>query len=133
MAIDPQHGEAHSILAALADTVDYKWDVAERLHRRALAARPVTSIIWFRFVIWHLLPLGRVDEAEAQLRTALATDALNMELQHDVAQCHLGAGRYQQAVGTFWIWWRSTIPTRTGSYSGGPSSEAAISRAQSQA
>jgi TolB-like protein/Flp pilus assembly protein TadD len=93
LAIDPDHSEAHSLLGALANTVDYRWDVAETLHRRAIAAEPVASIIWYRLVIWHLLPLGRVEEAEAQLRTALATDPLNMALQHGVAHCHLAAGR----------------------------------------
>ncbi|MBN2132140.1 MAG: tetratricopeptide repeat protein, partial [Sedimentisphaerales bacterium] len=98
LMIDADHSEAHSILAALANTVDYQWDAAEALHRRALAAEPVASIVWYRLVIWHLFPLGRVDEAETQLRTALATDPLNMPLQHGVAQCHLYAGRYDQAV-----------------------------------
>lgn len=98
LAIDPDHGEAHSLLATLANSVDYQWDVAERLHRRALAARPIRSVMWHRYVFWHLLPLGRVDEAEAELRTALATDPLNMALQHGVTQCHLAAGRYQEAV-----------------------------------
>jgi Flp pilus assembly protein TadD len=98
LGIDPDHSDALSLLATLANTVDYEWHVAETLHRRALAARPVTWVIWHRYVIWQLLPLGRVDEADAQLRTALATDPLNMALQHCVTQCHLAAGRYQEAV-----------------------------------
>lgn len=98
LTIDPDHSEAHSILAALANTVDYEWDAAETLHRRAVAAESVASIIWFRLVTWHLLPLGRMDEADAQLRIALATDPLSMPLQHAVAECHWGAARYEQAV-----------------------------------
>lgn len=98
LTIDPDHGESHSILASLADTVDYEWAVAETLHRRALSAGPVASIVWFRYATWHLLPLGRVEEAEAQFRTGLATDPLNMPLQHGVAQCHLATGRYRQAI-----------------------------------
>jgi TolB-like protein/Tfp pilus assembly protein PilF len=98
LLIDPDHSEAHSILAALANTVDYEWDVAEALHRRACAVPPVSSIILYRRVIWHLLPLRRVDEAEAQLQSGLATDPLNMALQHGVTQCHLHAGRFAQAV-----------------------------------
>jgi TolB-like protein/Tfp pilus assembly protein PilF len=98
LAIDPDHHEAYSILGALANTVDYRWDVAETLHRRALSAESVSSIAWFRYVHWHLVPLGRVGEAEVQLRTRLATDPLNMPLQHSVSQCHLAAGRYRQAV-----------------------------------
>jgi TolB-like protein len=98
LLIDPDHGEAHSVLAALANTVDYRWDEAEMLHRRARATEPVSSIILYRHVIWHLLPLKRVAEADARLRTGLAIDPLNMELQHGVAQCHLAAGRFEQAV-----------------------------------
>jgi TolB-like protein/Tfp pilus assembly protein PilF len=98
LMIDPDHSEAHSILAALANTIDYQWEAAEALHRRALAVEPVASIVWHRLVIWHLFPLGRVDEAETQLRTALASDPLNMALQHGVAHCHLSAGRYEQAI-----------------------------------
>ena len=98
LTIDPGHGESHSILASLADTVDYQWDVAETLHRRALSTRPVASIAWFRYATWHLLPLGRVEEAETQFRTGLATDPLSMPLQHGVAQCHLASGRYEQAI-----------------------------------
>ena len=98
LRIDPDHSEAHSILAALANTVDYEWDVAEALHRRACNAQPVSSIILYRLVIWHLLVLKRVDEAEEQLQAGLATDPFNMALQHGVAQCHFHARRYQQAV-----------------------------------
>jgi TolB-like protein/DNA-binding winged helix-turn-helix (wHTH) protein/Tfp pilus assembly protein PilF len=98
LLIDPDHSEAHSILAALANTVDYQWDVAEALHRRACAVQPVSSIILYRLVIWHLLVLKRVDEAEEQLQTGLATDPLNMALQHGIAQCNFHAGRYEQAV-----------------------------------
>jgi TolB-like protein/DNA-binding winged helix-turn-helix (wHTH) protein/Tfp pilus assembly protein PilF len=98
LRIDPDHSEAHSLLAALANTVDYQWDTAEVLHQRACAVTPVSSIILYRLVIWHLLVLNRVDEAEEQLQTGLATDPLNMALQHGVAQCHFQARRYQQAV-----------------------------------
>lgn len=72
--------------------------MAETLHRRALSAAPVASIVWFRYATWHLLPLGRVEEAEAQFRTGLATDPFSMPLQHGVAQCHLAAGRYRRAI-----------------------------------
>ncbi|MGE0811850.1 MAG: winged helix-turn-helix domain-containing protein [Vicinamibacterales bacterium] len=98
LAIEPGHAEAHSLLAALANTVDYQWDLAETLHRQALAVTPVTSIIWYRFVQWHLLPLGRAGEAEAQLRAALLTDPLNMALQHGLSQCLLFAGRHEEAL-----------------------------------
>ena len=98
LRIDPAHSEAHSLLAALANTVDYEWDLAETLHRRACSAEPVSSIVLYRRVVWHLLVLGRLEEAEAQLQSALARDPLNMVLQHGVGQCHLHAGRCGQAV-----------------------------------
>ena len=45
--------------------------MAEALHRRACAVEPVSSIILYRLVIWHLLVLNRVDEAIATVQSTV--------------------------------------------------------------
>ena len=80
LAIDPANSEAHSVLATMAGVFDYDWKVAEKHYRKAMAAEPVPPMVRFRYVMYYLLPLGRVADAMEQCRLALETDPLSMIL-----------------------------------------------------
>jgi TolB-like protein len=92
LALDPAHAEAFSLLASMEGCADHDWSAADALHRRALAAAPVTSIVRFRAAAWHLLPHGRVAEARSVIEAGLDTDPLGMALHYALAMVHLADG-----------------------------------------
>lgn len=76
LAIDPQLGEAHGLLAVLAYWHDRKWHDAEREYRLALA-EGAQSQTQRHFGI-DLITRGRFDEGMAHIRAALDLDPLGM-------------------------------------------------------
>jgi tetratricopeptide (TPR) repeat protein len=98
LAIDPTHNEAHSILASMAASVDYQWNVADTHHRKALAVEPVPSQSRFRRAAWYLLPLGRVSEATEQVRVGLETDPLSMSLNYSMVLCRYVARQNRETI-----------------------------------
>ncbi len=108
LAIDPHDGEAHSLLATVAATFDYDWELAEQHHRQALASNTVTgadrprrfqiSTNTLRHVLWYLGPKGRGDQAVAESRAALETDPLAPLLHYGLVYALNVARRYDEAV-----------------------------------
>jgi len=97
LAIDPVNSDAHSVLAVLAGVCDYDWKVAETHFRKAMAAEPVPPLVRFRYVLYYLLPLGRVPDAMEQSRLALQTDPLSMPLHFGMAWSLSAAKQYREA------------------------------------
>jgi tetratricopeptide (TPR) repeat protein len=95
--LDPLLAEAHSALGtAYARTG--QWDLAERSFRRAIEIDPdlsTTRHTFARFVLW---PLGRMDEALREARTAAGNDPLSPVAQRELAEVLLSAGRYDEAA-----------------------------------
>lgn len=76
LEIDPDLPEAHMALGAWHHLYQWDWKNAERGYRRAIALNPEDS--WARAWYAYLLQsLGRFEEAEEQLKTALALDPLS--------------------------------------------------------
>jgi TolB-like protein/Flp pilus assembly protein TadD len=108
LAIDPHDGEAHSLLATVAATFDYDWELAEQHHRQALASNTVSgadrprrfqiSTNTLRHVLWYLGPKGRGDQAVAESRAALETDPLAPLLHYGLVYALNVARRYDDAV-----------------------------------
>ena len=98
LAIDPANSEAHSVLAIIAAIFDYDWKAAETHFRKAMAAEPVPPMVRFRYVVYYLLPLGRVAEAMEQSRLALETDPLSMILHYGMALSMYYAKQYREAI-----------------------------------
>jgi adenylate cyclase len=94
--LDPLLAEAHAALA-LAYARRGRWDDAERSFRRAMALDRNRSRTFIDFAMWMLYPVGRTEEAFAQLRTAEAADPLSSEVQASLAWLLMSFGRYDQA------------------------------------
>jgi adenylate cyclase len=77
VAIDDSLAEAHTSLGTVRAFADWNWREAENEFRRAIELNPryVQARTWFAFQV--LAPLGRLDEATAQIQTALEVEPLS--------------------------------------------------------
>ena len=98
LSIDPQNGEAHSVLAIGVSTLDFDWSLAERHWRKALALEPVSPIVRFRYGSYYLTPLGRFDESREQCRVGLETDPVSMQLHFGMTMALYYGRRYHDAI-----------------------------------
>jgi serine/threonine-protein kinase len=96
LAIDPDLGELHYVLAALK-SVDWDWQAAEREYQRALQLNP-NSAQSRRYHAQLLLVLGRPDEAIAEMKKTLELDPLGVETNKAVASTFFSTGRYDDAI-----------------------------------
>jgi TolB-like protein/Tfp pilus assembly protein PilF len=96
LAIDPDLGELHYVLAALK-SVDWDWQAAEREYQRALQLNP-NSAQSRRYHAQLLLVLGRPEEAIAEMKKTLELDPLGVETNKAVASTFFSTGRYDDAI-----------------------------------
>jgi serine/threonine-protein kinase len=78
LELDPQSAEANVSLAFVRSLFEWKWDEAEKLYRAAIAANPGYSHARHWFAVDFLSPLGRCEEALAEVRIAHDLDPLSM-------------------------------------------------------
>ncbi len=98
LAIDHDDSEAHSVLASVAAAYDYDWKAADAHFRQAMAAEPVQPTVRIRYVLYYLLPLGRVADALRQGRLGLETDPLSVVLHYGVAVSLYYAKQYRETI-----------------------------------
>jgi len=77
LAIDPSLADPYSVLA-LAAVLDYDWPEAGKQFALAFARDPVSPTTRYFNAGFYLAPLGRTDEAMAQLERAIQEDPLNL-------------------------------------------------------
>jgi TolB-like protein/DNA-binding winged helix-turn-helix (wHTH) protein/Flp pilus assembly protein TadD len=96
LALDNTLGEAHTSLAFVLDLFEWDWQAAEREYRQAVDLSPsyATAHQWFA---WHLIVLGRNDEAIAEMRSAENLDPLSLIISADMADVLLVARRYDDS------------------------------------
>lgn len=94
LAIDPELGEAHGVLALLQTVYDFDWQGSEATFRRALELSPGSAEIHDHYG-WLLGALERHDEAIAEVTKAQELDPLMH--RSDVATSLLRAGRLEEA------------------------------------
>jgi Tfp pilus assembly protein PilF len=97
LEIDPSSPDAHAVLGAVAGLYDYDWPEAERQFRLALSSDPVSPSVRVRYGFFHLLPLGRPQQAIEELEHALQEDPLNTQTRVVSAACLLHAKEYEAA------------------------------------
>ena len=90
--------EAHTSLGLIAPFVDWDWADAKRHFERAIALNPnyATAHHWYGEV--YLMPMGRADEAIAEIRKAQALDPLSPVITTDLGKDLYLARRYEEAV-----------------------------------
>ena len=78
LALDQSEPAPHFLLASLAAAYDYDWIEAEAQFRLALATTSPSSDVRWAYSSFYLQPLGRFQEAVAQMERAVEHDPLNV-------------------------------------------------------
>ncbi len=97
LELDPEDGEALSLLASITFRIDRDWPLAEAMFVNALRHNGHASSIHMAFANC-LVYNGRVDEALEHARIARAGDPLNLGLRAVAASVTCFASRYGQAI-----------------------------------
>jgi TolB-like protein len=95
--LDPLLAEAHDAMGAVYAR-DGLWEQSEKSFRHAIELDSNNSNWRADFAMHLLLPLGRIDEAIHQLRTAEKSDPLSPYVQGMFGAALISAGRYQEAA-----------------------------------
>jgi serine/threonine-protein kinase len=97
LKIDDSLAEAHTTWAQVTRLYDWKWFEAEREFKRALELNPnyATAHHWYAL---HLINLGRLPVALAEMRHAQAFDPLSLAISTDVGWCLYFARQYDEAI-----------------------------------
>jgi serine/threonine-protein kinase len=77
LEIDDSLGEAHAMLGVYLGVHDFDWEDAEGAFRRGLDLSPASPQVRTRYAAWLLEPKLRLDEARAELESALEFDPLS--------------------------------------------------------
>jgi len=97
LQLDPLLPEAHDAMG-MVEARDAQWEVSEKSFRHALDLDPNNSLFRRHLILDLLLPLGRIDEALAQIRFAEKADPLAPQVQIVYAQVLVSSGRFDEAA-----------------------------------
>jgi tetratricopeptide (TPR) repeat protein len=81
LEIDDTLAETHALLGMYRKELDYNWPEVHRELRRARELNPASPVVRLRNALSGLMPLGRVEEAAAEIELALQSDPLSLFLQ----------------------------------------------------
>jgi TolB-like protein/Flp pilus assembly protein TadD len=96
--LDPNLPEAHTVTAMIAATYDWDWATAEREFKRALEIDPDLALTHYRYAWTFLSPLGRHDQAIAEMRKAMELEPLSLIQGANYAGVLLYARRHDEAI-----------------------------------
>ena len=89
---------AHAVLGCVAGLYDFDWKEAGEHFRRAMAADPIPPEVHTRCAVFYLAPLGRLEEALAEIEKALELDPLNALWRSVLALLSVTVGRHDRAI-----------------------------------
>jgi len=98
LEIDPALAEAHTALANSLADFDWNWVEAEREFKRALALNPNDSGTHWRYGMYYLMPVGRSDEAIAEVKRALELEPLDLTAGSVLSWAYFAARQYDRAL-----------------------------------
>jgi serine/threonine protein kinase/Tfp pilus assembly protein PilF len=98
LEIDPTLAEAHTFLAYSLVIYDWNWVEGERSFKRAIDLDPNNSAAHFRYGQVYLAPLGRVDEAVAEIKRGLELEPLDVNMGATLAWIDFVAGQNDKAL-----------------------------------
>ena len=97
LELEPDLGEAHSVLAGILNDFEWNWPAAEKEDRRAIEVNPsdATAHQWYAM---HLSWAGRSAEAIAEIERARELDPTSVPICATVSRIFLWAGQYDRAM-----------------------------------
>lgn len=98
LEIDPDLPEAHTVSAMIAATYEWDWARAEAGFKRALELDPNLAVTHYRYAWTFLSPIGRHDEAIAEMKIAMEKEPLYLIQGANYAGVLMYARRFDEAV-----------------------------------
>jgi serine/threonine-protein kinase len=95
---DENSAEARTSLAHVKGTQDWDWFGAEREFQRAIVLDPRYPTAHHWYAMSCLAPLGRLDDALAEISVAQALDPISSIIARDVARIHYYRQDYEAAL-----------------------------------
>jgi TolB-like protein/tetratricopeptide (TPR) repeat protein len=90
--------DTHALLGMFRKEIDYNWSEVHREMALALELNPASSLARFRRALSGLVPIGRLDEAAAELENLLDSDPLNLEVRRWLGLTHWWRRDYERAI-----------------------------------
>jgi TolB-like protein/DNA-binding winged helix-turn-helix (wHTH) protein/Tfp pilus assembly protein PilF len=101
LVLDPQLGEAHTALGLVKSHYHFDFPGAQREFLKAIEFNPNYANAHLFYAGAYLTPMGRHEEAIAEMKKALEVDPLSLPLSNMMGQTYLWAGDYQKALQQF--------------------------------
>jgi len=98
LELDPDLPQAHTVAGMIAATYDWDWATAEREFNRALELDPNLADAHYRYAWTFLSPLGRHDQAIAEMKKAMELEPLSLIQGANYAAVLMYARRYDGAI-----------------------------------
>ena len=98
LEIDPTLAEAHTALANSLACFDWNWKEAEQEFRRAVELNPNDAGTHWRYGMFYLMPVGRLEEAIAEGKRSLELEPLDLNHGANLSGLYFYAGRYDEAL-----------------------------------
>ena len=101
LVLDPQLAEAHAALGLVKSHYDFDFPGARSEFLRAIALNPNYSNAHLFYAGGYLTPMGRHDDAIAEMKKALELDPLSSPLNNMMGSTYLWAGDYEKSLQQF--------------------------------
>jgi TolB-like protein/Tfp pilus assembly protein PilF len=98
LELDPNLAQAHCALGCASSVHDWDWARAESEFKQSIALNPSYATAHQWYAINCLAPLGRHEEALAELRRAQEVDPLSISIAASIGLALYLAGRYGEAI-----------------------------------
>lgn len=98
LELDPELPEAHAIAGMIAATYDWDWAKAEREFKKSLELDGNIANTHYRYAWVYLSPMGRHDEAIAEMKRAMELEPLSLQQGANFAAVYLYARQFDLAV-----------------------------------
>jgi tetratricopeptide (TPR) repeat protein len=95
---DPDLAEAHTVSGMISATYDWDWVKAENEFKRSLELDPNLSLTHYRYAWTYLSPMGRHDEAIAEMKIAMEKEPLYLIQGANYAGVLMYGRRFDEAA-----------------------------------
>jgi serine/threonine-protein kinase len=110
LRLNHESAEAYAIRGAVRARYQYDWIAAGEDFARAIELNPALAMAHYRRATWYLRPLGRLEEARAEMKVASELDPLNPLIRVSDALTVYLLGQKQEAV-RYFTWLNELFPS----------------------